>query len=433
MRQNESGEVDAIVIGGGPAGLFLASRLAERIGASSEGRIVVLEKMAKPGRKLLVSGTGRCNITHQGPITDFLSHYGGAGRFLKKALYAFSNEDLASWLVERGIELEAEEGGKLFPASRKASDILRALLEECGRHGVSLLTSTKVVALRRREGGRDGGRDAAFLVDGLRADGTLLTLGSRLLAIAAGGSSYPGTGSSGEGYALAASLGHSIVPPRPALTPLVLRDPALCVLAGLSFEDLAFAIRRGGKRIGGSRGDVLITHEGLSGPGILDASRGLEPGDLLELDFAGLGLEGFRAALASRVAAAPRSLVRTVLADAGLPKRLAELICALVGRSEDTLSGDTRCAELKREARDAMARMAAAFPAEIGALGGFEKAMVTAGGVSLGEVDSGTMASRVVEGLYFAGEVLDYDGDTGGYNLQAAFSSADAAARAMME
>ncbi|MGA2547177.1 MAG: aminoacetone oxidase family FAD-binding enzyme [Rectinemataceae bacterium] len=436
MRQSGSDEADAIVIGGGPAGLFLASRLAERLGPSSEGRIVVLEKMPEPGRKLLVSGAGRCNITHQGPIADFLGHYGGAGRFLKKALYSFSNEDLASWLGERGIELEAEEGGKLFPASRKASDILRALLEECGRHGVSLLTSTKVVAVSHvRDSGREGrgSREAAFLVGAQRADGTSLTLRGPLLAIAAGGSSYPGTGSSGEGYALAASLGHRIVPPRPALTPVTLRDPALCALAGLSFEALAFAIRRGGKKIGGSRGDVLITHEGLSGPGILDASRGLEPGDVLELDFSGLGLEGFRAALASRVAAAPRSLARTVLADAGLPKHLAELICALVGGSADTFGEDTRCAELKREARDAMARMAAAFPAEIGALGGFEKAMVTAGGISLGEVDSSTMASRVAEGLYFAGEVLDYDGDTGGYNLQAAFSSADAAARAMRE
>jgi predicted Rossmann fold flavoprotein len=211
-----------------------------------------------------------------------------------------------------------------------------------------------------------------------------------------------------------------------------LRDPALCVLAGLSFEALAFAIRRGGKKIGASRGDLLITHEGLSGPGILDASRGLEPGDVLELDFSGLGLEGFRAALASRVSAAPRSLVRTVLADAGLPKRLAELICDLVGRSVEYFREDTRCAELRCDARDAMAVMATAFPAEVGALGGFEKAMVTAGGVGLDEVDSGSMASRIVEGLYFAGEILDYDGDTGGYNLQAAFSSADAAARAMM-
>jgi hypothetical protein len=429
MRQDESGEADAIVIGGGPAGLFLASRLAGRLASSSEGRIIVLEKMPVPGRKLLVSGAGRCNVTHQGPIEDFLGRYGGAGRFLKKALYAFSNEDLSSWLSERGIELEAEENGKLFPASRKASDILRVLLEECGRNGVSLRTGTKVVAVRQVD---DGGRDAAFHIGAQRADGTSLTLRSPLLAIAAGGCSYPGTGSSGEGYALAESLGHTIVPPKPALAPVILRDPALCVLAGLSFEALAFAIRRGGKKIGASRGDLLITHEGLSGPGILDASRGLEPGDVLELDFSGLGLEGFRAALASRVSAAPRSLVRTVLADAGLPKRLAELICDLVGRSVEYFREDTRCAELRRDARDAMAVMATAFPAEVGALGGFEKAMVTAGGVGLDEVDSGSMASRIVEGLYFAGEILDYDGDTGGYNLQAAFSSADAAARAMM-
>jgi predicted Rossmann fold flavoprotein len=218
------------------------------------------------------------------------------------------------------------------------------------------------------------------------------------------------------------------VKPRPALTPVSLKDRSLCALSGLTFPGLSYTQRRGGKKMGTHCGDVLITHEGLSGPGILDASRDLEPGDRLELDFSGRGSAEFQEEFEHLVAASHRSLVRSVLADAGLPRRLAELILTLCH-----VRDDLRCAELRREPRESMARMAAAFPAEVAALGGFDRAMVTAGGVSLGEVDSGSMASRIVEGLHFAGEVLDYDGDTGGFNLQAAFSTAAAAARAMAD
>ncbi len=419
---------DAIVIGGGPAGLFLAARLARLVArqlpAIDGGGVLLLERMPKAGRKLLASGSGQCNITHQGSVGDFLGHYGGAGRFLKKALHAFSNEDLAAWLVERGVELEAEEGGKLFPASRRAGDVLSVLLSECAGLGVTVTTDARVTALRRKGGGGDS--ETGFQVEAQAADGSPMSFRSAIVALAPGGRSYPSTGSSGDGYKLAGCLGHSIVIPRPALTPITLRDTALCSLAGLSFTDLSFAIRRRGKKIGDAQGDILITHEGLSGPGILDASRGLESGDLLELEFSGQRAEVFHATLSEMVAASPRSLVRTVLAEAGLPKRLAELICGLNGLGEAA-----RCSDLRREARDAIVRMATAFPAEVAALGGFEKAMVTAGGVALDEVDTGSMESRIAPGLYFAGEVLDFDGDSGGYNLQAAFSTADAAARAM--
>ncbi len=417
-------DATAIIIGAGPAGLFLAARLAARLAGrlsppAGEG-VLVLEKMPRPGLKLLASGSGRCNLSHSGPIGDFLGHYGSAGRFLKKSLYAFTNEDLALWLRERGVALEAEEGGKLFPASRRASDVLGVLVDECERNGARVIAGARAVEARR-EGG-------AFAVETLAQDGSREAYGAPFLALAAGGRSYPGTGSTGDGYALARALGHAIVDPRPALAPVALRDTAICALAGLSFESLAFSIRRGGRKIDETRGDLLITHEGLSGPGILDASRGFEPGDILELDFSGLGLERFKAALDSRIAASPRALARTAMADLGLPRRLAELACSLAGLPEEA-----RCSDLRREAREAMARTAAAFPAEIKAVGGFEKAMVTAGGVSLGEVDGSSMESRIAEGLYFAGELLDYDGDTGGYNLQAAFSTAEAAARAMAQ
>lgn len=421
METEEGGHsADAIVIGGGPAGLFLAARTgALAVGA----RIIVLEKMAKPGRKLLASGGGACNITHRGEIGDFLDRYGERGRFLKKALYGFSNENLEAWLRERGIALEADEGGKLFPVSRRAADILGVLLTECERNGVSVVVGARAATLRREDG--------LFAIETAGPDGSAATYRAPFIAIASGGRSYPGTGSEGDGYALAQALGHSIVEPRPALSPVTVRDWALGELSGIGFEGLSFAIRRGAKVIGRSRGDVLITREGLSGPGILDASRGVEPGDTLELDFSGIGLEAFRADLSARIASSPRALVRTVLCEragggTGLPRRFAELICALAGCGEEE-----RCAQLRREAREAIARSACEFPARIASVGGFDKAMATAGGVSLSEVEPATMASRLAEGLYFAGEVLDYDGDTGGFNLQAAFSTADAASRAI--
>jgi predicted Rossmann fold flavoprotein len=418
-------DAPAAVLGAGPAGLFLAARLAAEIGPG----VILLERGPRAGRKLLASGSGRCNLTHVGTVEDFLGRYGSgaegeaaasrgvAARFLKKSLYAFTNADLAAWFLERGLALEAEEGGKLFPASRRASDVLGALLDECASRGVELRTGCRITSARAAEGGFDLAAEGAEAPARVRAS---------LLAIATGGKSYPGTGSEGDGYAIASALGHGLVPPRPALSPAVVRDFALSGLAGIGFEDRPFAVRRRSGSPIRARGDILITHEGFSGPAILDASRYMSPGDSLEIDFAGTGLESFREALMRAAASSPRALARNVLAEAGLPRRMAELYCSLVG-----LRGEETCATLRRESREALCRLATAYSAEIREVGGFDRAMATSGGVPLAEVDPTTMESRLAPGLYFAGEVLDYDGDTGGYNLQAAFSTAAAAARAM--
>jgi predicted flavoprotein YhiN len=181
----ESIEAEALVIGGGPAGLFLAASLAEARGSAGDSRIVLVEKMPGPGRKLLASGSGQCNISHAGPVEDFLPRYGGAGRFLKKALYAFSNEDLSTWLEARGVELVAEEGGKLFPSSRRASDILRALVEDCEGRGVRILAGKRAVAIGRDAGSTGG---PSFLVEtaDTEAPARHLELRAPLLALAAG-------------------------------------------------------------------------------------------------------------------------------------------------------------------------------------------------------------------------------------------------------
>jgi predicted Rossmann fold flavoprotein len=407
-------EAAAIVVGAGPAGLFLAARLARETGKG----VILLERGPKPGRKLLASGSGQCNITHGGDIADFPGKYGraAAGRFLKKALYAFANAELEEWFIERGLVFETEEGGKVFPASRRAAEVLDVLLAECRESGVDIRAQSRVKSVRTIESGFEVGMEGS---EGPR-------LRSRLLALATGGMSYPLTGSTGDGYRIAAALGHRIVDPRPALSPVIVEDFALGELAGVGFEDIPFVVRRSGAKPISARGDILVTREGFSGPGILDASRLMSPGDGLEPDFSGMGFDLFREELARRSTASPRSLVKNVLADAGLPKRMAGLFCSLASVDRSTI-----CAALRREGREALLRMATAYPARIRALGGFDKAMVTAGGVSLDEVDPATMESRIEPGLFFAGEILDYDGDTGGYNLQAAFSTAAAAALGM--
>jgi predicted Rossmann fold flavoprotein len=410
----EKPEAPAIVVGAGPAGLFLAARLAAESGA----KVLLLERGPRPGRKLLASGSGQCNITHSGEVEDFLDRYGtrAAGRFLKRALYAFSNADLEAWFLERGLAFETEEGGKVFPSSRRASDVLRLLQNECSARGVELRAGCRV--LSASAAAANGGFELE-LEGGAR-------LRSPLIALAAGGMSYPATGSSGDGYRIAAALGHRIVAPRPALSPVAVRGFALSELAGIGFEDLPFALRPRNGQAMRFRGDLLITHGGFSGPAILDASRFMSSGDILELDFTGRGREAFGETFLAAVSASPRSLVRNALAECGLPKRLAARLCDLAG-----LDADAACASLRREQREDILRMASSYSAEILELGGFETAMATAGGVALDEADPATMESRLLPGLFFAGEVLDYDGDTGGYNLQAAFSTAAAAARAM--
>ncbi|MDX9828053.1 MAG: aminoacetone oxidase family FAD-binding enzyme, partial [Spirochaetia bacterium] len=284
----------AIIIGAGPAGLFAAIRLAQAMrpddtirlaeGAreadptpepKAHSGILVLEGKEKPARKLLLSGSGQCNLTHAGPIADFLGHYGGgakaqsAARFLKPALYYFDNRELLAWFEARGIQFETEENGKIFPADRRASSILKVLQDEARRLAVHIETGNRVGAIQHSSGGfsvQVEGRDSPYR--------------SPLVLIATGGASYPKTGSTGDGYALAAALGHRIVPPRPALAPVFIRDFSLKALAGLSFSNAGLAVLREGKRIMTKRGDLLITHEGLSGPLILDSSRFIQPGDI---------------------------------------------------------------------------------------------------------------------------------------------------------
>jgi predicted Rossmann fold flavoprotein len=398
------------VIGAGPAGLFSAIHAA-----GGGARVLLLERKARAGAKLRITGSGQCNITHDGAIATFFSHYGKNGNFLKPALRAFTNADLVRFCAEHGCPVETEASGKVFPVSRRSADVLAVLLNECEKRQVVIRCGEPVDTVISEKKG--------FLITTPQEE-----YRAQNLVIAAGGSSYPKTGSCGDGFRFAAGLGHTIIPTAPALTPLIIAGHPFSGLSGISFTGMHFSIWRAGKKGCDSTGDVLITHEGLSGPGILDCSRAILPGDVIRLSFlpSVMTRDTFTADFSSRVLANSKKLVKSVLLSYDIPERLVNELLAITGVPEGLT-----CAHLSAPLRAHVIAAITDFPLTVAALGDYSVAMVTRGGVALPEVNPKTMESRIIPGLYFAGEVLDIDGDTAGYNLQAAFSTGRCAGAAI--
>lgn len=407
---------DLIIVGAGPSGLFCA------INSMQNGKkILILEKKNSPGHKLLISGTGQCNITHDGDIQDFLDHYGDHGRFLRPALLGFTNRDLISFFKGLGLGIVQEKGDKIFPETMRARDVLNILIEQCREKGVVIKCNQAVKSIARNEDG--------FLV-GCKGG----SYRSKLLAIATGGCSYPATGSSGDGYRFASILGHRIAEIGPALTPLLIKDYPFSELAGLSFPDMKISLCRQVK-IREHRGIIQFTHEGLSGPGILDLSRYIRAEDILKLSFVPddkrkaleewlvdkARLDGKRSLL-SVLADLPRFVPSSVPLSSRLIKRMLEI---------SGIASDLKMAQLTREMRNCLIDNLTSLSLVVSDLCGYNIAMVTRGGVETIEVNPKTMQSRLVKGLYLVGEVLDVDGDAGGYNLQAIFSTGMLAARSI--
>lgn len=399
---------DILIIGAGPAGLFTAINCAGINGV----KVAILEKNPRAGRKLLITGGGQCNLTHAGPMDDFYNHYGSNSRFLRSSFNRFTNRDLLNFFMERGIDFIETVEGKILPSSLKAQDILDVLLQECRKKGVSILYNEHVQEVIQKKD--------QFIVN-TRTN----VYSSKALVIAVGGKSYPSTGSTGDGYKLASSLGHTIIEPRPGLTPLYIYDYPFGELAGISLENIEITQWRNDKKIGTWRGDVLFTHRGLSGPGILNSSRYIEPGDIVRLNFIDApSLEKSRQELDGILTENGRQLVKTAVSTYNLPRRLMDRLISLAG-----ISRDDRCAHLSRDKRNKLAEFLSSFPMKVEKLGGFNIAMVTCGGVSLKEIKPNNMESKLIPNLFFVGEILDIDGDTGGYNLQAAFSQGYMAGR----
>lgn len=395
-----------IVIGGGPAGMAAAI-------FTSGGSILLLERNESPGRKLLIAGAGRCNITHAGGIDNFIDRYGKNGKFLKKALREFSNEQTIKFFSDRGVATIIDKNGKVFPQSDNSRDVLNVLLAECRKKNVCISVNQQVLSIEHV------------------SDGFKLKTGSNVyccehLVIATGGRSYPATGSTGDGYSFAIGLGHVVVAPHPSLTPVFVKDYPFEELAGVSLEGLLVYLYRNNRKIADHRGDIGFTHKGISGPGIIDFSRDMQEGDMLKLNFVDMPVDMFRKHFIDEVSKNGKQTIQTFLRDFDLPKRLMRALLERCGvAASDCLSNITAAK------RNMLVELFCEYPCEVERLGGFKVAMATAGGVCLSEVSSKTMESKLCKNLYFAGEVLDIDGDTGGYNIQAAFSTGYMAGKAI--
>jgi hypothetical protein len=386
--------------------------------------VSLFEKNVLPGRKLLLTGSGRCNLTNRLPVAEYPDRFFGNGKFLLKALYAFGPEDTERFFEEAGVRLTVEAGGRVFPASGRAADILSALTERAERLGVRFIATESVMDLRKNR----SGRVARFVT----ANGTYEV---DACVLCTGGNSYPTTGSSGDGAIIASRLGHTIVPPHPALAPIDIVTEELPMIPGVSLSGVRVTVSQGGTPIARKTGDILFTHYGLSGPAVLSLSRYL-PIDSAEYD-GRIQIELDLWPDAENDGAGDRMM--TILSENRNVKLMqalrgffpASVIEHLFERAE--VAPEVFCRDLKKEDRKALLKVIRCLSYTVAKPPLFSTAMVTAGGVRLGEVDPRTMQSRIAKGLFFAGEVLDIDGDTGGFNLQAAFSTGFLAGRSAAE
>lgn len=419
---------EVLVIGAGAAGLMAAICAAKR-----GKRTLILEKNAKPGVKILMSGGTRCNLTQNTDSRGIIAAYGDQGRFLHSALALLSPQQLVKFFNDAGVPTKIEDTNKIFPASDRALDVLQALLIEQRKSGAELALNEPVTGFEKR--------GELFVVSTPSGD-----VNAEKVIVTTGGQSYPGCGTIGEGFAWAKQLGHTIVTPRPALVPLTTGALWVHALSGLTLPDVRVAIvvsARAGADIAISpdavrsarqlkkpnlplaedRGSLLFTHVGFSGPIALNVSRAIsghpspQVFDLLCDCLPDIKLEVLDEELRQECASDGKRSVLNVLAR-HIPKRLAESFF-----HERNISLDLRAADLSKSARRQLAEAIKQTRVPLTGTLGFKKAEVTAGGVALSEVDSHTMQSKLVPQLYFAGEVLDLDGPIGGYNFQAAFST----------
>lgn len=403
---------DVIVVGAGAAGLLAATRAAE-----GGGRTLLLEKNRQPGIKILMSGGTRCNITHDTDRRGIIEAFGKPGRFLHSALAALGPRELISMIEAEGVATKVEETGKIFPVSNQAADVLEALMQRLRRSGAMLALNDHLIRLERTS-------------QGFQLFTAHEVLQAKRVIVTTGGKSYPGSGTTGDGYEWARALGHTITPLRPALTPIASSESWIGMLRGITIPDVAVqVVEPPGDNLGKSvvhaqrRGSFLFAHFGLSGPAPLDVSRAVSghPNPkalILRCDFLPhLSEDQLSADLQRECAAAGKREVGSII-DRWLPHRLAESLILRVG-----LRADQRAAELSKSGRQQLVLAMKQQRITVTGTLGFKKAEVTAGGVSLDEVDSSTMQSKLVPHLYFAGEILDLDGPIGGYNFQAAFST----------
>lgn len=403
-----------VVIGAGAAGIFAALRAAEicAMGSRAKGgdtRVIVLEKTSRIGTKILMSGGGKCNVAHDGPLEEVLRAFRpNEARFIRPACYRLTNQDIVSFFVDRGLRVYTRPNGRVFPIDQTAKDVVAILHRELDLYKIDVRLNTPVLEVLRDEHGVIG------------VETPQETILARRVILAAGGSSYPKSGTTGDGFTWAAALGHSIVPVRAALAPILMADWRWRHLSGVSFRDCVLKARHTGKEIARWRDDLLVTHTGVSGPCALGISREVAEKENVKLEVDVLpdrSFEEVSSALISYGAAHPRRLVATYLQDM-LPERLvSELL------KDASVSCEQVFADLSRSSRNRIVEILKGWALGEAQEADLEKGEVVAGGIALDEVDPKTMESRICPRLYCCGEALDVAGPVGGYNLQAAFAT----------
>lgn len=392
-----------IVIGAGPAGIMSA------ITASKKHEVILLDGNDRIGKKLFITGKGRCNVTNAKDISEFFDYIYGNPHFLYSSLYSFTNEDTINFFENQGIKLKTERGGRIFPSSDKSSDIIKGLFNELKSNNVQIKLNSKVTNILYENN----------KILGVEINGSQRILGDYFI-IATGGASYPLTGSTGDGYKFAKKLGHSIIDLKPSLVPIELNEKWLKEVMGLSLKNISLSILKNNKIIYKEQGEMLFTSYGMSGPLVLKASR------FIKSDFDYIAILDLKPAL--EINELDKRIQKDFLKYQNkefknslndlLPQKIIPLIIKLSGISENK-----KVNVITKEERKNLVYVIKNIKMNIKGLRPIDEAIVTAGGVNTLEIDPSTMKSKVIKNLSFAGEVIDVDAFTGGYNVQIALST----------